>query len=90
MVLNVCVIPSLQICIKEDSESLFCCRYIYWSDWGKSPRIERAHLDGSQRMMFVYTNITQPWGLTIDYDTHRLYWCDNHVRGKLAMLVLSH
>lgn len=51
-------------------------RYLYWSDWGLEARIERARLDGSDRVHYVYTNITMPWGLTIDYETHTLYWCD--------------
>ncbi|XP_053386538.1 low-density lipoprotein receptor-related protein 1-like isoform X2 [Mercenaria mercenaria] len=50
--------------------------YLYWSDWGLEARIERAKLDGSERVHYVYTNITMPWGLTIDYETHKLYWCD--------------
>ncbi|WAR10070.1 LRP1-like protein, partial [Mya arenaria] len=50
--------------------------YVFWSDWGKDSRIERANLDGSRRVQYVYTNISQPWGLTIDYNTNMLYWCD--------------
>ncbi len=28
-------------------------RYMFWSDWGKYPRIERANMDGSGRKVIV-------------------------------------
>ncbi|KAL3854930.1 hypothetical protein ACJMK2_014165, partial [Sinanodonta woodiana] len=49
----------------------------FWADWGSEPKIEKACLDGSNRTVFVSKiNITTPYGLTIDYETNMLYWCD--------------
>ncbi|GBP17003.1 Low-density lipoprotein receptor-related protein 4 [Eumeta japonica] len=50
--------------------------YIYWSDWGETPCIERALLDGSQRKIIVNQDLGFPNGLTIDYEEKRLYWTD--------------
>ncbi|XP_052737933.1 low-density lipoprotein receptor-related protein 4 isoform X1 [Bicyclus anynana] len=50
--------------------------YLYWSDWGESPNIERAALDGSQRKIIVSHDLGFPNGITIDYKDRRLYWTD--------------
>ena len=56
---------------------------MYWSDSSNvKPCIERAHLDGSDRQVFINTNISHPTGLTLDYEENALYWCDqglNHI-----------
>ena len=53
---------------------------MYWTDSGKpngTPRIARAHLDGSDMEVFVNTSSSSvPTALTVDYDTNVLYWCD--------------
>lgn len=54
----------------------FSCRYLFWSDWGKPPKIERSYLDGSARRVIVATDLGWPNGLTIDYDARRLFWVD--------------
>nr|XP_050041186.1 low-density lipoprotein receptor-related protein 6-like isoform X1 [Dermacentor andersoni] len=56
-------------------------RWMFWSDWGKGRRIERAALDGSQRMHLL-TQIGRVNSLTIDHAEQRLYWTDidaNHI-----------
>ncbi|XP_068628058.1 low-density lipoprotein receptor-related protein 4 [Battus philenor] len=50
--------------------------YLYWTDWGENPSVERALLDGSQRKTLVDTDLGFPNGLTIDYKDRRLYWID--------------
>lgn len=50
--------------------------YLFWSDWGDTPRIERSYLDGSSRKILVDTDLGFPNGLVIDFDTKRLYWAD--------------
>ena len=49
---------------------------MFWTDWGRYPKIERANLDGSDRVAIVTHNLTYPNGLAIDYESNRLYWCD--------------
>ncbi|KAF5269791.1 hypothetical protein FQA39_LY08572 [Lamprigera yunnana] len=50
--------------------------YLYWSDWGDSPKIERSYLDGSSRKAIVTSRLGFPNGLVIDYTDKRLYWTD--------------
>ena len=49
---------------------------MYWTDWGNSPKIERASMDGSSRSVIVNTELGWPNGLTLDYSTQTLYWAD--------------
>ena len=49
---------------------------MYWSDWGTNAKIEKVGMDGSDRTVLVSHNVTWPNGLTLDYDTRRLYWTD--------------
>lgn len=51
-------------------------RYLFWSDWGVVPRIERSFLDGSGRKTIISENILWPNGLTVDYEMDRIYWID--------------
>ena len=54
---------------------------MFWSDWEDvDPRIERAALDGSNRIRIKTSTessgLKYPNGLAIDLTTQRLYWCD--------------
>lgn len=49
---------------------------MFWSDWGPSPRIETAHMDGYRRKVLVKTGILWPTDLTVDHPANRLYWTD--------------
>ena len=53
-----------------------CCSYMFWTDWGKQPKIERAGLDGSHRVILVNSSIAWPNGITIDFHNQKLYWVD--------------
>lgn len=55
-------------------------RFMYWTDWGVNPKIERAGMDASERTVIISTNLTWPNGLAIDYQTQRLYWADASVK----------
>ncbi|XP_068085893.1 low-density lipoprotein receptor-related protein 4 [Anabrus simplex] len=50
--------------------------YLYWTDWGDNPKIERSLLDGSKRIVVVGTDLGFPNGLALDYSACRLYWAD--------------
>ena len=54
----------------------FLCSAIYWTDWGSTPKIERASMDGKDRLTIVDTLLFWPNGLVIDYAASRLYWVD--------------
>ena len=65
--------------VKECRHSLlsgFVFRFMYWTDWGASPKIERAGMDASNRLVIISSNLTWPNGLAIDYESQRLYWAD--------------
>lgn len=51
---------------------------MYWTDWGVSPKIERAAMNGDQssRSILVSDDIVWPNGLTIDFTDDRIYWSD--------------
>lgn len=50
---------------------------IFWTDWGENARIERAGMDGKNRMVIVKGNaIRWPNGLAVDILDKRLYWAD--------------
>lgn len=50
--------------------------FMYWSDWGEPPRIERAGMDGSMRSVLIKQNLSLPSGLAIDHIAGKLYWAD--------------
>lgn len=53
-----------------------CFSYMYWTDWGEVPKIERADLDGLERVVMVNTSLGWPNGLALDYDERKIYWGD--------------
>jgi len=54
-------------------------RFIFWTDWGKRPRIERANLDGANRTVLISTKLYWPNGLTLDLVKERVYFADAHL-----------
>lgn len=55
-----------------------------WTDWGDSPCIERASMDGAQntRVTLVNDDIYWPNGITVDLEHELIYWVD----GKLLFI----
>ncbi|XP_068936741.1 low-density lipoprotein receptor-related protein 2 isoform X2 [Petaurus breviceps papuanus] len=52
--------------------------FMYWTDWGRQPKIERAWMDGQQRQTLVSNDLGWPTGLSIDYlNNDRIYWSDS-------------
>ncbi len=49
---------------------------MYWSDWGSSPKIEQANMDGSARTTLVSSGLLWVNSLALDYQNRLLYWCD--------------
>lgn len=48
--------------------------WMYWSDWGTTPKIERAGMDGTHRKELVTYDVKWPNGITLDLVKRRLYW----------------
>lgn len=57
-------------------------RILYWIDYGQYPRIGKSNLDGSGWLPVVTSGISDPTDLTIDMNTHDVYWVDS----KLDMI----
>lgn len=57
---------------------------MYWTDWGEHAKLERAAMDGSDRVVLINNNLGWPNGLAIDKAGSQLLWADAHteVRGK--------
>lgn len=53
--------------------------YIFWSDIGLTPRIERALLDGSGRTVIANSSIYTINDLAIDVLEDKIYWCDSQL-----------
>lgn len=58
---------------------VFSVRYLFWSDWGFTPSISRAGMDGTLRAVIIDTRLGWPNALTVDYDTNKLWWADAHL-----------
>lgn len=48
---------------------------MYWTVGGPNPKIERAHMDGSNRTVII-TGLKRPNDLTIDFKKRLLYFVD--------------
>ena len=50
---------------------------MFWTDWGRVGKIERAGMDGSERELIVGPRVVSwPNGLSLDLVMDRLYWVD--------------
>ena len=52
--------------------------YIYWTEWGATPKIERSFMSGKTRETLVHTGLKWPNGLALDLIGRRIYWVDAH------------
>ncbi|XP_071809492.1 low-density lipoprotein receptor-like isoform X2 [Asterias amurensis] len=50
--------------------------FIYWTDWGDYPKIERADLDGGNRITLIEGELGWPNGILVDHENNMMYWCD--------------
>ncbi|XP_073694518.1 low-density lipoprotein receptor-related protein 6 [Garra rufa] len=74
----------VRVCVSSRQQHCFTLRahangthwdFMYWTEWGGRPKIDRAAMDGSGRITLV-PNVGRANGLTIDYAERRLYWTD--------------
>ncbi|CAB1328475.1 unnamed protein product, partial [Coregonus sp. 'balchen'] len=52
---------------------------MFWTDWGRNPRIEKASMDGKMRTTIISNKLYWPNGLTIDYPNNLLYFADAYL-----------
>ena len=57
---------------------LFSCRcsIMFWTDWGYTPKIEKANMDGTGRTTIIIAGLGYPNGLAIDYSQNLIFWTD--------------
>ncbi|CAH1173635.1 unnamed protein product [Phaedon cochleariae] len=57
--------------------------FMFWTDWGDSPKIERAGMDGdpsTRKVLVSEDKINWPNGLAVDYETNTVYWVDGTLK----------
>ena len=68
-----------------------CKGYLFYTDWGRfgeTGKIIRTTMAGTLKKELVSTNLTQPSGLTLDYEEDMLYFTDavREVIGKILLI----
>lgn len=56
--------------------NFFLYRYLFWSDNGKHPKIERSDLKGENRHTIVSKHLKSPISIETDVIDKRIYWID--------------
>lgn len=60
---------------------LVVCRYMYFTNLlERSPKIERAALDGTEREVLFFSGLGKPFALAIDNEVGKLFWVDSDLR----------
>ena len=49
---------------------------MFWTDFGQTPKIERATLSGTQRVAIVTSNLRWPFGIDLDRRNRLVFWVD--------------
>ena len=66
------------LCQNFTPASFLSSRLMFWTDWGSSPKIERASMDGTDRKVIVGSeHLKWPNTVAIDQVLQRLYWIDS-------------
>lgn len=57
------------------------CSYMYFTNLlERSPKIERAALDGTEREVLFFSGLGKPVALAIDNELGKLFWVDSDLR----------
>ncbi|GFO20012.1 low-density lipoprotein receptor [Plakobranchus ocellatus] len=51
-------------------------RVVYWTDWGQTPKIEKANYDGTNRQTIATSQLKFPNGIAVDVNSQKVYFCD--------------
>uniref|UniRef100_K1QLD4 Low-density lipoprotein receptor-related protein 6 n=1 Tax=Magallana gigas TaxID=29159 RepID=K1QLD4_MAGGI len=52
-------------------------RFLFWTDTGIQPKIERSLLDGSKRKVLVWSGILYPVSIAVDVHSNTIYFTDS-------------
>lgn len=54
-----------------------CLSMVYWTNWNSNgASIQRAYISGFGVQSIITTDIRMPNAITLDYESHKLYWAD--------------
>ncbi|KAK7069706.1 Low-density lipoprotein receptor-related protein 1B, partial [Halocaridina rubra] len=54
--------------------------YMFFTNWGMTePKLERALMDGTERVPIVVKKIVYPFGITVDFPNKHVYWVDGYL-----------
>ena len=70
---------SIHYTIRKFSSYSCINRQIFWTALGYSAKIEMMSMDGKNRRVLHSSGLIWPNGITLDYDTRRIYWIDAHL-----------
>lgn len=59
-------------------------RYLFWSDNGRHPKIERSDMLGNDRHTIVTKHLVSPLSMEADRTTRRIYWIDSYTQSLLS------
>jgi len=60
---------------------------MYWTDWGRRPNIKHATMDGYNPKPIVQDNLGWPNGLSVDFDSKKIFWADARLDRYVCMLL---
>lgn len=55
----------------------FSPRFLFWTDTGIQPKIERSLIDGSKRKVLVWSGILYPVSIAVDVHSNTIYFTDS-------------
>lgn len=55
----------------------FSPRFLFWTDTGIQPKIERSLLDGSKRKVLVWSGILYPVSIAVDVHSNTIFFTDS-------------
>ena len=56
--------------------SFYSYRLLFLCYWRSNPTISRMGMDGSDVTDIITTDLSLPIGLTLDFYSERIWWCD--------------
>lgn len=65
----------------------FSRSFMYWTDWGENAKLERAGMDGSNRMVLISNHLGWPNGLAVDRTGSQLLWADAHTEVRINIIM---
>lgn len=54
-------------------------RIMFWTEWGSTPAIMSAGMDGTLKKAIVTRNVRWPNGIVVDIGNGRIYWADARI-----------